>query len=72
MGRFIFFIEITRSRYREMYKKTISEWLNQRFTILAVKDGNELCGLVNGMVRRLGDDEVKKPLVFKEDYGESR
>jgi hypothetical protein len=55
-----------------MYKKTISEWLNQRFTILAVKDGNELCGLVNGMVRRLGDDEVKKPLVFKEDYGESR
>jgi hypothetical protein len=27
---------------------------------------------VNGMVRRLGDDEVKKPLVFKEDYGESR
>jgi hypothetical protein len=62
-------LEVTREAYRREYTKSIRDDLDQPFTIVAVNEENEICGMVTGTIRQLNKNRVKKPVIFEDDYG---
>jgi hypothetical protein len=47
-----FILDISRPNFREYYAKTIEEWLSRPFTVLAVANGNEVCGLISASIQK--------------------